>query len=266
MVNKVVKKVKRGKQNRWVISLNFPLDWKLKLKFSLLPERPTPCIIKNRKWIRALRMDRKLIPIILEARGSVEKPKLVITTPNSLPRKEKEIEHFIFEFHGIKDAKDLHDFMDKDTVLRKIKEKMYGFGKAGLMSATVFEGVVKAIIQQQISLKVAESITANLVERHGGKIKFREEYAYEFPSAKVLADLSLNELRNCGLSRRKAEYVKGFSLKVADGFDPEGLRNKSPKEIVEILTAFKGIGKWTTELVMVASIGMNVIPADEPRS
>jgi len=140
----MVKKIKHDKQS-WIIPLNFPFDWKLKLKSSLLPERPTPCIIKNQKWIRALKIDEKLAPIILEARGSIEKPELIITTTDSFLRKKKEIEHFVFEFHGLKDAKDLYDFMDRDIVLRRIKEKLYGFGRAGLMSATVFEGIIKAI-------------------------------------------------------------------------------------------------------------------------
>ena len=247
----------------WIIPLNFPFDWKLKLKFSLLPERPTPCIIKNQKWVRALKMNGKLIPIILEARGSIEKPELIITASKSLSNKKREIERFVFEFHGLKNVEELYNFMDKDVVLRRIKGKLYGFGSAGLMSATIYEGIVKAVIQQQISLKVAESITANLVERYGEKMRFCGEYLYEFPNAELLASLNLDELRSCGLSWRKAEYVKEFSLEVVNGFNPESLRNKSSEEIIEILTEFKGIGRWSAELVMVASIGRNVIPADD---
>ena len=248
---------------KWIIPLNFPFDWKLKLKFSLLPERPTPCIIKNQKWVRAVKIKGKLIPIIVGAKGSIEKPELFIITSKSISNKRLEIENFVGEFHGIKDVEELYNFMDNDAVLRRIKEKMYGFGRAGLMSASIYEGIIKAMIQQQISLKVAESITANLVERHGEKIKFFEEYAYEFPDADTLANLDLNELRKCGLSWRKAEYIKEFSMEVVNGFNPESLRNKSYEEIIEILTPFKGIGRWTAEIVMVACIGKNVIPADD---
>lgn len=249
------------KEHRWIVPLGFPLNWGLKLRFSLLPERPTPCVIKNQKWMRALRINGRLIPIIVEVKGDVEEPKLIITTSkNSF---DKEIERFVFEFHGLKDAREFYDFMDNDEVLRRIKEKLYGFGRAGLMSSTVFEGIIKAIIQQQISLKVAESITANLVERHGEKIGFCGEYLYEFPDAETLANLSLEELRRCGLSWRKAKYVKEFSKVVLNGFDPEDLRNKDQNEILETLTIFNGIGRWTAELVMAASIGMSVIPADD---
>lgn len=242
---------------KWEIPLNFPFNWELKLKFAVLPEKPTPCIIKEQKWIRALRMNEKLIPIIVEVKNN----KLVITT-SEISGKER-IEQFIFEFHGLKDIKELYDFMDRDATLRKIKEKLYGFGRAGLMSATIFEGIIKAIIQQQISLKVAESITANLVEKYGDRVELCGEYAYEFPSADVLAKLNLNELRNCGLSWKKAEYIKEFSFEVINGFNPEELKGKNPDEIMEILTTFRGIGRWTAELVMVASMGLNIIPADD---
>ena len=33
--------------------------------------------------------------------------------------------------------------------------------------------------------------------------------------------------------------------------------------LYDILTSFKGIGKWTAELVMAASIGFNIIPTDD---
>lgn len=51
-----------------------------------------------------------------------------------------------------------------------------------------------------------------------------DEYLYGFPFAETLAELSLEELRRCGLSLRKAEYIKEFSLAVVNGFEPEKLR------------------------------------------
>ena len=256
-------KAENSKIIKRVIKLNFPLNWKLKLDFAVLPDRPTPSIIKGKKWIRGLRLNEEIVPIIVEVHGSIDRPILVITMPSIPSEKQKTIENFVFDYHGLKDVRELYDFMEEDDVLRRIKKKLYGFGGAGLMSASVFEGIVKAIIQQQISLRAAESITANLVERYGGKTKIVGEFAYEFPDAETLADLKLNELRNCGLSWKKAEYIRELSREVVGGFDPENLREKDYEEIVETLTSFKGIGRWSAELVMVASIGMNIIPADD---
>jgi hypothetical protein len=74
----------------WIIPLDFPFNWELKLKFAILPEKPTPCIIKNGAWMRALRIDKKLIPIIVKSIGNIEKPKLIVSTPKLfLMRKER---------------------------------------------------------------------------------------------------------------------------------------------------------------------------------
>lgn len=247
----------------WDIKLDFPLNWSLKLAFSVLPERPTPCLIRNGKWLRALRVNDRVVPIKVEIKNGLEKPILSITSTEISMDEKKEIEDFVLNFHGLGDVKELYEFMDNDAVLRRIKRNLYGFGRAGLMSATVYEGIIKAIIQQQISLRVAEMMTAKLVEDCGSRIWFDDCYVYDFPDAETIAGLNEKKLRSFGLSSRKASYVKEFSLEVTRGFDPEGLKGRDYEEIIEILTSFRGIGKWSAELVMVASMGLNVIPAGD---
>lgn len=244
---------------KWRIKIDFPFDWKLKLKFFILPNRPTPCIIKENKWMRAIRINNRILPIIV----SNQKNFIIIETTSINEKEKKKIEKLILECLGIKDARRLYNFMEKDEILKKIKKKLYGFGRAGYMAITVYEGVIKAILQQQISLRVAENIIANLVEKFGDKTKFQNELIYGFPLPYKLVNASIEELRKCGLSYRKAEYVKEFSKEVLNGFDVEKLRNKKPEEIMEILTSFKGIGRWTAELVMIATLGKNIIPADD---
>lgn len=53
----------------------------------------------------------------------------------------------------------------------------------------------------------------------------------------------MEELRSCGLSGRKAEYIIDFSQAVArNEFDPESLKNCEHEEIVEKLTQIRGLG------------------------
>ena len=74
----------------------------------------------------------------------------------------------------------------------------------------------------------------------------------------------VEDLKRCGLSRRKAEYIKSLAVKVSSGeFNPESLYKSEPAKIVEKLTEFRGFGRWTAELVMAAVMGLNVIPADD---
>lgn len=242
------------------IQINFPLKWDLKLKFNVLPERPTPCVVENGEWRRAINFNERLIPLIVK----FDKKERIVVFTNKVTKNEwKNIRRLIIESHGLKNVKKLYEFMEKDRVLKKIKNELYGFGRAGLMSANVYEGVIKAIVQQQISLRVAENIIANIVERYGRRIEFCGTHVYNFPSPETIANLKLEELRNCGLSFRKSEYIKEFSCGVEKGFNPDELKSKNEEEIMEILTSFRGIGRWTVELVMVASMGKNVIPADD---
>ncbi|HEC88177.1 MAG TPA: hypothetical protein ENI52_02555, partial [Thermoplasmata archaeon] len=186
------------------IQLNFPLNWDLKLKFSILPQKPTPCVIENGEWRRAINFNGKLIPLVVKF---AEKQKIVVFTNKLSSNEWKNIKNFIIEIHGLKNVKKLYEFMEKDAILKKIKNELYGFGRAGLMSATVYEGVIKAIVQQQISLRVAETIIANIVKRYGKRIEFCGIDVYDFPSPKTIANLRLEELRSCGLSFRKSEYI-----------------------------------------------------------
>jgi DNA-3-methyladenine glycosylase II len=197
-------------------------------------------------------------------RGSLNRPELEFSAPTLDLKCRRKLTELVLLLHGIADPSELYIFMGRDKVLRRIKRGLYGFGRAGRMAASLYEGVVKAIIQQQISLRVADHLTANLVEKFGEHLMFLGEKVYDFPRAENLAEAGVEELRGCGLSRRKAEYVKALSREVALGnFNPEELYGLSRGEIVRRLTAFKGLGRWSAELVMAASMGLNVIPADD---
>jgi DNA-3-methyladenine glycosylase II len=134
------------------------------------------------------------------------------------------------------------------------------------MGSTIYEVIVKAIIQQQISLAVADHMTSLIIKKFGTSVEFDNDIYWSFPKPATLAKASIGDLRRCGLSRRKAEYVNSFSKAVVEGFNPEKLRENKPEEIIEILTAFRGIGRWTAELVMAACMEKEKgeqIPADD---
>ena len=241
-----------------------PYDFALHLKFFGF-DRPTPELYKNGIWKRALRLKSgKLIALKVGMLGNVEKPRVEISVFNEIDEKEKrEIKSKLsWIFSTEKDLKESYTFMDGDHILKRVKQKLYGLRPFNY--STVFEGVIKSIIQQQISLKGSMYITFRLIERFGDKVQIGKEVYYEFPSPDSLANASIDELRKCGVSRQKARYIKEFSEKVANKeFDPDALKKLPSEEIVTRLTQFKGIGRWTAELVIVTSIGKEALPADD---
>ena len=231
-------------------------------------EKPMPEVFEEGVWRRAIRLDSgKLIPVALRSLGTIEEPKIetkyFFQTINEQERRKLSGNlDWIFSFS--QDLTALYAFMDKDPVLRDLKLKFYGL-KAGSIGATVFESIIKSIIQQQISIRVAFSITNKMVTRFGEQTEAEDTIYYDFPTPKRLAEATLEEIRQCGLSWRKADYIKGIADQAVDAeFNPEGLRSLSNEQVVETLKKFLGVGTWTAEMVLSTGLKSNAgIPAGD---
>lgn len=64
-----------------------------------------------------------------------------------------------------------------------------------------------------------------------------------------MAACDLARLRTAGLSGRKAEYIKGLAERFVSGeLSAEMLVRASDEEVLERLTAVRGLGKWSVEM------------------
>ena len=58
-------------------------------------------------------------------------------------------------------------------------------------------------------------------------------------------------MQSLGISFRKAAYITDFAKKVRTGeFDLNGIDKKSDEEVIKELSALKGIGVWTAEMLL----------------
>ena len=230
-------------------------------------DKPMPEIYEAGVWKRAIRSGSgKLVPVALQSIGTVDAPKIEATIFQTVTEQEKEELTKILDelFSFSQDLTKLYLFMDRDPVLTDLKQRFYGL-KAGSIGTTVFESIIKSIIQQQISIRVAFSITNKMVTRFGEHIEAEGTVYHVFPAPKKLAQTSLDEIRQCGVSWRKAEYIKGIADKAADGtFDPEALRLQSNEQVAEKLKKFRGVGTWTAEMVLASGLKRNAtVPAGD---
>lgn len=111
-----------------------------------------------------------------------------------------------------------------------------------------FRALLSAIVSQQVSVASANAIWARL-----------EGAGLCDPA--VMAAASDEALRAAGLSRQKARY--GQALARA-GIDFEALRGLPDDEVVAVLTAVPGIGRWTAEIYAMFALGRADVfaPAD----
>jgi DNA-3-methyladenine glycosylase II len=133
-------------------------------------------------------------------------------------------------------------------------------------TASFFEALVDSIIEQQISLDVAHGLERRIVKTFGDILKADGRVYYAFPRPESLATASVERLRECGLSLRKAEYIQNASVLVEKGdLDLEALKDRPDTEgIIAELDKVRGIGPWTAELTMIRGMRKyDVIPADD---
>ena len=125
----------------------------------------------------------------------------------------------------------------------------------------LFEMLVTAIIEQQISLVAAYRIRERLVARFGDEA----EGEPVFPAPETLATAPLEHLTACGLSGRKAEYTVGVAGQIVDGsLDLERLEVASNEEVKERLVALRGFGNWSADYVLIRGLARpDAVPVDD---
>ncbi len=158
---------------------------------------------------------------------------------------------------------DFYREIEKNSVLYKVAQKLYGYKFP--TTPTVFESLVDAIVEQQISIKVARTVEERLALKFGERLDLADETFFAFPTTQKLADATVTDIQSAGLSQRKAEYIHNVSKLIADGeLELVGMKNRDPESVIAELDALKGIGVWTAELTILRGMQRwDVLPADD---
>lgn len=103
----------------------------------------------------------------------------------------------------------------------------------------LFSSVVHHIIGQQISTKAQATVWRRMQDGLG------------VVNADSVLSAEAGRLQSFGMTFRKAEYIRDFAGKVRDGsFDLEAIWEKTDPEVISELSALKGIGVWTAEMIL----------------
>lgn len=123
---------------------------------------------------------------------------------------------------------------------------------------SVFSALAEAIVYQQLTGKAAATI-------YGRVCALFPRATNGFTPKHILATTEEN-LRSAGLSRAKAAALRDLAHKTAARELPtlEQVHAMADDDIVERLTAVRGIGRWTVEMLLMFRLGRgDVLPADD---
>lgn len=223
---------------------------------------------ENGKYWQLLRAKEHLILVTAESSGKVDTPELSVALKSDkkiTPEDREAIERTIIKIFNLKlDLKPFYQEISSDKVLSEVVRSLYGLKNP--TTPTLFEALVDSIVEQQISLKAAHSIENRLIKSFGPSIEINGMQYYAYPGPEDLAFLELSKLRECGLSFRKAEYIRDISSNLINGdLDLESLSNwEETSKMVEELIKIRGVGRWTAELALLRGLGrLDAMPADD---
>ncbi|HEY2720574.1 MAG TPA: DNA-3-methyladenine glycosylase 2 family protein [Chitinophagaceae bacterium] len=101
-----------------------------------------------------------------------------------------------------------------------------------------------SIMSQQLSTKVARVI----------RQRFLDLYSSE-PTAQQIVDTPFEKLRGIGMSNAKVNYVQNVArFEIEKGMGHQKLSKMSNEEVIEYLTQIKGVGRWTTEMLLMFAL------------
>lgn len=107
--------------------------------------------------------------------------------------------------------------------------------------ADAYGALLRAIVGQQLSTKAARTIYLRVLDLFGGAT----------PSPEQLLNASEQDLRGCGLSGRKTEYVRDLARHVLGGeLELDRLEELEDEQVIEEIVAVRGLGRWTAEMFL----------------
>jgi DNA-3-methyladenine glycosylase II len=116
-----------------------------------------------------------------------------------------------------------------------------------------FFTLARAIVGQQISVKAAQSVWNKVL------------VCVEKISAENVLKVKRTDLRACGLSDRKTEYIADLAQHFADGkIHVHRWPEMDDEAIIAELTEVRGIGRWTAEMFLMFNLlRPDVFPLDD---
>lgn len=115
--------------------------------------------------------------------------------------------------------------------------------------------LVTSIVGQQISIAAAAAIWKRVLDLFDGTL----------PTPKQLIAVDSELLRAAGVSYPKISYMKDLAQHIIDGrLDMDHVAALPNDELIQQLTAVKGIGEWSAHMFMIFSLArLDVLPVGD---
>jgi DNA-3-methyladenine glycosylase II len=143
-----------------------------------------------------------------------------------------------------------------DPVMRRLIRELGPFALQRVRGMTPCQALIRAVAHQQLHGIAAERILSRLTALTPGPL---------YPAPGELIALPEATLRAVGFSGAKVRALHDIAAKTVEGVIPSAraLSRLTDDAIIERLTAVRGIGRWTAEILLIRIGRPDVLPADD---
>ena len=244
-----------------------PFDFELSAAIFSEGDTQIRTYYKGKYW-QIIRIANELVCVVITSVGTVDKPKLLVevrTDTEFLGEHLKIVRETVVNLFNLDlDLTQFYKEVNRDDIMSKLIERLRGLKSP--TTQTVFEALISSITEQQISLEAAFSIQKRMIKTFGDVVKINKGIYYSFPAPETLASASIGQLRMCGLSTKKAEYIRGVAVLISNGtLNLEKFKSyEDTNDIIDKLCKLRGVGAWTAELTLIRGMHkLEAIPADD---
>lgn len=120
-----------------------------------------------------------------------------------------------------------------------------------------YESLVRAVAHQQLHGRAAEAILGRLIAKFPRR---------KFPRPEDILATPLEEMRSHGFSLPKVTAIRGIAEGALSGvvLARSAAEKLSDEELIVRLSALRGIGRWTVEMLLIFTLGrLDVMPIDD---
>jgi DNA-3-methyladenine glycosylase II len=234
-----------------------PFDFAKSLDFlGMFPPMREDQTVSELSMTKAVRVGGRAIVFQLKPTGTVKMPGLKCTLfadhPFSGGLTEVVLDRISFFLSLSDNLEQFYRVAINDSSFAPVLQRLYGLHQVKFL--TPFECACWAVLSQRNQLNAARKAKQALLERFGASLEVNGHVYRAFPEPVQLGEASKEEVKALLNHKRREEYL-GEIIKAFNQVDERFLRTANYDKVEEWLKSIRGIGEFSSKLILLRGLG-----------
>lgn len=163
-------------------------------------------------------------------------------------------------FRNIDDMEEIIKSISKDKTTKIAVKKYFGLR---LIRQDPFQCLISFIVSSNSNIQKIKSSLEKISIKFGKKIQFDNKEFYMFPEPKKIANVTIQEIQNCGVGYRAKFIIDAAKMVESRQIDFDQLKKSNYQNAKEIILTVPGIGDKVADCILLFSLDkLEAFPLD----